>query len=381
MECIVNHNAMAAVGYAVPWSSAPGKNVELHVSCERPPVSVGISRLDLPVPCTVDWPVVSVGQPPVKRSFSRGSFIRVARDALCRSGEFRSLSFELLLTRNQGQRTVLSMGALCLALVDGTLTWDDGSRRHVVATDVPNNTWLDVTVWKDARSVGFAISADDNLAPWHVETTIHDAWVVDAQGDLLLAAGPDNTQPTLNCKIAALRLETAAGSATWNFPTRLTTDAILSQGDLELAAELFNLPTFCTRSRRWDGTSFDPKHVPSQYDALHFDDDDMGAFDWPPSYRVTIPGDAEPGVYAFDVDLAERVERIVFFVSSTRSQRPVLFVVPTATYLAYADELLPREHFEWQCEDRGHRFIEDNQLRSLYDFHNDLSGVSICSYK
>ena len=102
---------------------------------------------------------------------------------------------------------------------------------------------------------------------------------------------------------------------------------------------------------------------------------------WPASHRVTIPEDAKPGVYAFQVEWEEGHERVVFFVTSSNTSSPLLYLLPTATYLAYADEYLPSHLYEWKGDDRGHRFAIANNLRSLYDYHSDLSGVSIASYK
>jgi N,N-dimethylformamidase len=172
------------------------------------------------------------------------------------------------------------------------------------------------------------------------------------------------------------------GKLEWSFPTMLPeTDHVLSRGVLKSRIEIHNLPTFCVSSLRWDGSSFDPKFVPAHYDAIHCHDDDMGPLDWPCSFQVNVPGEASSGIYAFDLHYDGGSEKIVFFVTAPKPKSPLVFLVPTATYLAYADEALPEEHFPWRCEDRGHRFAADNRLRSLYDYHTDLSGVSICSYK
>jgi N,N-dimethylformamidase len=53
--------------------------------------------------------------------------------------------------------------------------------------------------------------------------------------------------------------------------------------------------------------------------------------------------------------------------------------VPSFTYLAYANERLPPELYPWRCDDAGHRFARANDLTSLYDVHNDGSGVSLSS--
>jgi len=73
------------------------------------------------------------------------------------------------------------------------------------------------------------------------------------------------------------------------------------------------------------------------------------------------------------------VERVPFFVAPQEPAAKIAFVVPTSTYLAYADEYLPPHLYEWVGTDRGHEFARDNELRSLYDYHSDGTGVSLIS--
>ncbi len=47
-----------------------------------------------------------------------------------------------------------------------------------------------------------------------------------------------------------------------------------------------------------------------------------------------------------------------FFVTPKRRQADLVFLAPTFTYLAYADERLPPERFPWLCDDAGHRFAQ-----------------------
>ena len=72
-------------------------------------------------------------------------------------------------------------------------------------------------------------------------------------------------------------------------------------------------------------------------------------------------------------------ERLPFFVRAAKPSAALAFLVPTSTYLAYADERLPPVRYPWHGSDRGHLFSLDNGFLCLYDVHSDLSGVSLTS--
>jgi len=134
------------------------------------------------------------------------------------------------------------------------------------------------------------------------------------------------------------------------------------------------------RSPRWDGSALDPRLRPEHYDAIALHDDDLAEAGWPETHRVAVPHSAESGVYALEVATTTETTRWPFFVTPRRRQADLVFLAPTFTYLAYADERLPPELFPWLCDDAGHRFARANRLTSLYDTHDDRSGVSLASF-
>jgi N,N-dimethylformamidase len=188
--------------------------------------------------------------------------------------------------------------------------------------------------------------------------------------------------PTMNAGIGRIALSDAAGqiAAAWRFPpvgrpTRLA--AIAGEGMLEI----HNAPTFGLRSPRWDGSVLDPRSRPEHYDAIALHDDDVGEAGWPETHRIAVPDSAKSGVYAIEIATGTETTRWPFFVTPKRRRADLAFLVPTFTYLAYADERLPPERFPWLCDDAGHRFARANALTSLYDTHNDGSGVSLASFR
>ncbi|MCA0048503.1 hypothetical protein LB577_16380 [Mesorhizobium sp. B283B1A] len=376
MKRPVDHGAMAVSGYTVPWHTGAGTPIALHVSSSRQVRDVRIVRLDTAE--FMDWHVEPTGNAPSHRDFDHGSFLKIAASELAKATEITGVAFEVYLTRNDGARVLFESGHLCLGLQDGRLTW--GHDGKLLETILPANTWLTVEISTDRSGTALKISSDDLLAPFRLHHQVDLPW--SRSGDMLFGASAAKDVRSLNAKFSSIALQSEAGRIGWTFPTLLPSGPITSTGgDSALLLETVNQPAFCMTSRRFDGLSFDPRLVPSHYDAVHCHDDDMGALQWPASYHLQIPAEASAGVYAFEVGHEGGSERIVFFITSTTRRAPLLFLVPTATYLAYADEFLPAHLYEWMCEDRGHRFAIDNNLKSLYDYHSDLSGVSISSYK
>jgi N,N-dimethylformamidase len=382
MKRPVDHGAMSAVGYTTPWSARPGEQISLSLSCDRPIKATRICRIDTPALEFLAWPIVATGEPAGHRQFDQGSFLRVSAAELAKARSVQGIRFELFLTRNLGARTILETGAFRLCLRDGAFVLEIANETLFAGEMAPTGVWLTVELDLQREILCLRIRSHDLLAPYELRKSFASPGRDLQDKGIYFGASAARGEPTLNAKFAAIRLSTPQGTIAWDFPTLLPTGALSSSGRTEpLLLHVVNQPTFCVTSARWDGSSFDPRLVPLHYDAVHCHDDDIGPLQWPACFRVTIPLDACPGVYAFQVEWDGGYERVVFFVTSSRSSSPLLYLVPTATYLAYADEYLPDHLYEWKCDDRGHRFAIDNNLKSLYDYHTDLSGVSICSYK
>ncbi|MER9236493.1 hypothetical protein NKI56_31495 [Mesorhizobium sp. M0622] len=381
MERAVNHDAMSAVGYTTPWSAKAGQQVSLSLSCDRPIKSTRICQIDKPATEFLDWSIQATGEPQ-HRLFDHGSFLRVPAGELAKVQSVHGIHFELFLTRNCGERTIVEAGILRLCVRDGVFVLKIADRILFTDEKVPSGVWLAVELDLRHERLCLRIRSLDLLARYEIHERLGSP-VRDLQGDgIYFGVCASRNEPTLNAKFAAIRLDTPHGTIAWNFPPLLSTEPMWSSGGTDpLVLDVINQPTFCMTSTRWDGSSFDPRLVPSHYDAIHCHDDDIGPLRWPVSHRVTVPDNARPGVYAFQIEWDGSFERVVFFVTSSRALARLLYLVPTATYLAYADEYLPTHLYPWKCDDRGHRFAIANNLKSLYDYHSDLSGVSICSYK
>jgi N,N-dimethylformamidase len=202
----------------------------------------------------------------------------------------------------------------------------------------------------------------------------------DSSSVVTIGAGDDGG-PTLNARIGRFSLSVDGARAEWIFRPLGPHQSVMPTTGRGAALRVHNRPTFAVKSARWDGSILDPRQNAAHYDAVHLHDDDLGHFDWPASHELEIPERAPSGVYAFEVVTAVGAERIPFFVRPASPTARLAFLVPTATYVAYGDEYLPTATYPWRCWDRGHQFAQDNRLRSLYDAHDDGSGVSLSSLR
>lgn len=382
MHKLVNHQSMSLCGYTTPWCARAGQVVDLHLSTVATPDAITLIRLDTNERTNSGIAVEHLADLPAQRSIDQGSYVQINATERQKTGAIRSLSFEFYLTTNDGLRTLFEADGFVADIDEDMIILRRDGAEIARLHDIPIQTWLKLTLTIEAANLALHVVSYDMLAPFEQSADAAIPTLTHATTALYLGTDADMAMPCLNARFSTIALHADNGHFRWTFPAKLQDGPIVAtDGDITIAMETMGLPTFCVTSPRWDGSTFDPRVAPSHYDAIHCHDDDMDALEWPASYRVVLPDDLPSGIYAFSIDCAGETEDIAFFVSAFKPENTLVFVVPTATYLAYADEYLPPHLYEWKCDDRGHRLAQDNQFKSLYDYHNDLSGVSICSYR
>ena len=196
-------------------------------------------------------------------------------------------------------------------------------------------------------------------------------------------------------EIEALRQDQPAAPdalvAAWDFAAQVASSHVPDTSPNRLHGEAVNMPTRAVTDHTWTGHEVRWDRAPDEYRAIHFHDDDLEDTGWQPDFALTIPQGMRSGVYAAHLEAASGEEYIPFFVRPPvgTANAPAAFLVPTLTYLAYANERL-----YWN-EDYGEkrrrltpltteppdldRFMAEHpQLGvSLYDLHSDRSG---CCY-
>ena len=136
-------------------------------------------------------------------------------------------------------------------------------------------------------------------------------------------------------------------------------------------------------SHNWTGDEFDFKRAPEQYGAIHFHDDDLDDAGWEVDFELMVPEELRSGVYAARLSAEDAEDHIPFFVRPKRGSATaeIAFLVPTFSYLAYANSQLsadlassslydnPPDDFEYPKTDED-KYIVEHNLLSLYDHHH-----------
>ncbi|MDQ0381336.1 N,N-dimethylformamidase beta subunit family domain-containing protein [Amycolatopsis thermophila] len=156
-------------------------------------------------------------------------------------------------------------------------------------------------------------------------------------------------------------------------------------GGLTSGAEIRHLPGRGVPGPFWTGAETDFRRSPAEFDALHLHDDDLADAGWETDLTWTVPAGLLSGVYALKVTAGEDTDRIPVVVTPAVHTAPVLVVLPTWTYLAYANWRTYAEYEEERLalygerrgvDERDRWLVEHPEFgRSLYDVHTDGSGV------
>lgn len=176
----------------------------------------------------------------------------------------------------------------------------------------------------------------------------------------------------------------------WDFSDGISTSKATDRGPRGLHGVVVNMPSRAVTGHTWDGSETDFKNAPSQYSAIHFHDDDLDDARWEVDFEWTIPSGLKSGVYAARLTSGDMDDHIPFVVRPTagKPSAPALVLLPTMTYLAYAnyragDKPSTDEHGKLRGPARDPRdfYLAEHRefASSIYDRHSDGSGVCYSS--
>lgn len=176
--------------------------------------------------------------------------------------------------------------------------------------------------------------------------------------------------------------------AAWDFAADVSSPRVVDTSRSELHGVAVNTPTRAVTGHNWTGEETNHKNAAAEYAAIHFHEDDLEDAGWETDFELVVPEGLRSGAYAMRLSSEGGDEdHLPFFVRPRRgtATAPIAFLVPTMTYLAYANERL-----YWSQDPAAFtgRAIppepEDVYLSehpelglSLYDVHADGSG---CCY-
>jgi N,N-dimethylformamidase len=197
----------------------------------------------------VDWPVQSLDALPEHRNFDQGSYLRIGRSELRKAGGVTGIRFELFLTSNDDERTLFDAGNIALTVKSKRLSVSCARQIFDSGVDLPQRTWLDVSLTVKAYRIAVGIRSRDVLAPFSAAWTMDEQAEAFGDHDILLGSDAEFARRCLNARFASIAVETPQGFIQWQFPTIVPDGAIASvTGPFTLMLEGVNLPTFCVAS-------------------------------------------------------------------------------------------------------------------------------------
>jgi N,N-dimethylformamidase len=171
-------------------------------------------------------------------------------------------------------------------------------------------------------------------------------------------------------------------------------DTVIDLGPWRLHAEGHNRPIRAQTGWNWSGRNDCFRLAPEEYGGVDFHADAIIDCGWAVTREVALPESLRSGVYAMRLragdgrGLAE--EYIVFFVRARSPRAPVAFLVPTASYLAYANEHLSFDAQIVQAMTGQPPIVSAVDIEmyknkefglSTYDKYLDGQGVNLSSYR
>jgi N,N-dimethylformamidase len=184
----------------------------------------------------------------------------------------------------------------------------------------------------------------------------------------------------------------AALVAAWNFQEEITSSGISNTRRItdvspnRLHGRTVNVPARAVTGYNWQAREQNFVHAPEQYGAIHFHDDDLDDARWQVSFTLTVPEDLPSGVYAARLRADDDTDWVPFYVRPRKGhEKKICFLVPTASYLAYANDHVTlwtpiAQLFIARVPVLQQQNIVLSAHRefglSTYDIHSDGSGVA-----
>ena len=227
------------------------------------------------------------------------------------------------------------------------------------------------------------LGSGEKVLTWAV---IDDVDIAVGAGDWLFAAR-EAAKECFNGRLEAPSIISGGETiASWNFSLGIDTQVIKDSSGNGRDGVLFQTPTRAVRGACWDGSHQDYRDAPEQYGAIHFHEDDLTDAGWRDVVSWSVPKSLKSGQYAFKIIQEDSEEYVPFFVRAPKGRRgsDVAYLVPSATYLAYANIRLA---FSGGLLGQT-RIVDANQAFlfahkdvgfSLYEHHADGSGVHFSS--
>ncbi|MST31391.1 hypothetical protein GHK86_01415 [Acidimicrobiaceae bacterium USS-CC1] len=412
------------LGYTSTTAVRPGEQVTLHVSAPGP-VDVELVRLRsrrrsdaVPAP-----EVAAATCPASPQRVVPGAHGRVILGDIPADGPV-TLQLSFCPADSRDHRQVLASWGdpwhgegLALHLEPGARLAATACRGGACSTvELPDATfepwtWHTATATVEAASLSLT-AVGEGAAGAHRSVAADGAWRA-VPGELVIGAtglgGPCDARDHFDGRVEQVALVAGALSADeseqlampggaspgqalvdrligwWDFSVDIAAWTITDRGPRARHGTWHNLPRRAVCGSRWDGVTEDWRRAPDQFAAVHLPSDGLEDAGWPVTRALTVP-DLPSGFYAFRIRHGDdEIDVPLLVMPPSRASTPVLLLVPTATYTAYANS-----RFWWEDpiqEAVSDRLVEigegDRTLMawsdlglSHYDQHGD--GTDVC---
>jgi len=151
-----------------------------------------------------------------------------------------------------------------------------------------------------------------------------------------------------------------------------------------------NRPVRAMTGYNWSGKHDDWRVAANEYGGIAFHEDAVMDCEWAPTVVWRVPEGTRSGAYAARVSAGDTEDHIPFFVRPSGPAAPILYLMPTNSYLAYANEMIVHHVPVGQAimahapvlNDLEADYYQDPRYgRSTYDHHSDGAGVCFTSWK
>jgi N,N-dimethylformamidase len=323
------------VGYLDRWRARPGESLAVHVSSAVETFHARCVRLTGAIGRPSDWAVQTVGagfsvdptHPGALHSYPSGSYLRLDVSA-DKAESFSAAVHVHARTRPISDSSLIQVVGSAATL---TLCLDTRSRIYIEVAGNNGNTWskesgltLEPLTWYDIEVRFNAASrfASVTCAPVAAEGTAQRSSAVvpifpgHAQtvliGGRVDAVSPTTPRGDLDAKVGNPRWWPNAGRigspAQWDLGALPYNDAAVPEITNRLpAGELVNAPKRAVTSSDWHGQVTDFLRRPDLYAAVALHRDDLRDAQWPRSFQVRLPEDANSGVYCLLVSVEDQI--------------------------------------------------------------------------
>ncbi len=401
---------VTVVGYCEPLSCRGGDQVELKLSAEQPgPLTIDIVELVCgdpgnPAMGFVEREVGFDGFPltveGVHQPLEPGGYATIGPLPTLGSLDRFTVRCDVNpYLRSEGRVGVLDLGGIVVAWstdgfdVNGTATGSLDHRRWYTVTlevDRGGNTAELTVEARPTRSPG----VDSTSRGGRVSVELGESAGSAMAGSALTGSAGDSMTVGrgFDGRVGGLTVLDESGAVVHRWDASIEVDGTrwVDVGPTPVHGVLHQLPARAVRGPEWDGSSQNPSDRPSHYDAVHFHTSDLYDAGWDTTATLDLPADLPSGVYAFRTRSEQGDDHTPFFVGApatvpVEQRADVAFLVPVATYLAYANQriqLSSPDFFSGGAPPPpAHIWLRDHPEVgfSLYEYHHDRSGVMFSS--